>query len=76
MVIGFAAAPVIVTTPEYLPTPSALGCTDTQTLLGVAPVFGVTTSQLPPDTEALKRALAPVLVNRKHTGLGGDKPGS
>jgi len=64
---GLLEAPVelIVTFPKNVPVPSPAGLTKTLRFAGVVPLFGVTTSQLPPAAvvaEALKVSAAPLLL--------------
>jgi len=71
IVMGFAVAPVIVIMPEYLPSVRSSGLVDTQIFVAVIPLVGVTASQFPPDTEAVKLAPGGVLLSMKHTWSGG-----
>jgi hypothetical protein len=74
IVSGFGVAPVIVTVPEYLPGVSPSGLVDTHTFVGVIPLVGVSASQFPPDTEAVKLAPGGVLLSMKHTWSGAGRP--
>jgi hypothetical protein len=63
---GLLDAPVelIVRFPEYAPAPSPAGLTEMLRFAGVVPLFGVTSSQLPPEVvvaEAVKAKAAPLL---------------
>jgi hypothetical protein len=77
---GLLEAPVelIVTFPEYAPAVSPAGLTETLSLAGVVPLFGVTTSQLPPEVvvaEALKVRAVPLLPTETFCPPGTTLPG-
>ena len=63
---GLLEAPVelIETLPKYVPVPSPAGLAEMLRIVGVVPLFGVTTSQLPPEVgvaEALRVRAVPLL---------------